>query len=430
MSTPIVEKSTTSVGRWRLVALLMLFAAWGHFNRVGISVAGSEVFIPKMGMSETQMGWVYTMFLIVYTICQLPAGWLIDRIGSPRTLTLYGVSMGVCVALIGPLGWLGLSPAALWVGLLVLRGSAGLCNAPLHPAAAHVVSDFIPPKNRAAANGLVTAGALLGIACCYPGFGWMMDKLHWPLTFVVSGLLLAGYALVWRSMTRKAAVEAAVPATDLGVQEPSGSRHVLWDGNLWLLALSYAAYGYFQYLFFYWMDYYFKNVLRVPDVESRWASFWIMLAMGAGMAFGGILTDYVCRQIGQKPGRRTIVVAGMSLAALFALLGVRAQGHINVAMCLATSMAALGICEGVFWTTATDLGRNSRGFSSAMMNTGGNLGGLISPVLTPKMAESLGWPGSIAVACAVVAVGGAVWFIIRIPDKETAEFARPSSSLT
>ena len=190
---------------------------------------------------------------------------------------------------------------------------------------------------------------------------------------------------------------------------------LLRGGNLWLLALSYAAYGYFQYLFFYWMDYYFKEVLHVPKIDARWASFWIMLAQGAGMAIGGICTDFACQRLGTVAGRRIIVMIGMGVGALFGLFGVNVNGLINVAMCLAISMAALGMCEGVFWTTATDIGGTSRGFSGAFMNTLGNVGGLISPVLTPIMAERIGWTGSITIACVIVGLGGLLWFVIKPP---------------
>jgi ACS family D-galactonate transporter-like MFS transporter len=380
------------------------------------------VFIPKFGISETQMGWVYTAFLIVYTIGMLPGGWLIDRIGSARALTIYGLTMGAFVVLTGTLGWLTSSPESLWIGLLVIRSCAGLCNAPLHPGAAHVVSDLMSPRSRATANGMVTAGALIGIAFSYPTFGWLMDRLNWPLAFVASGLMLMAYSLVWRRMTQPITTGSAwnsTSATDAGDSE--AGWHLLWHRNLWLLSLSYAAYGYFQYLFFYWMDYYFKSVLHVPDVEARWASFWIMLAMGAGMAVGGVSTDFVCRRLGNARGRRAIVVVGMGFGAVFGLLGVNVTGQINVAMCLAISMAALGMCEGVFWTTATDIGGKSRGFSGAFMNTGGNVGGLISPVLTPMMAQQLGWPGAITVACVIAAFGGAVWFAIRLPESAAPE---------
>ena len=166
------------------------------------------------------------------------------------------------------------------------------------------------------------------------------------------------------------------------------------------------------------MGYYFKEVLNVPDVEARWASFWIMLAMGAGMAFGGRITDAVCGVLDTARGRRVIVMTGMGLGAVFGLIAVNVTGLVNVAVCLALSMAAAGMVEGVFWTTATDIGGRSRGLSGAFMNTGGNLGGLFSPVLTPLMAAQIGWSGSIAVACIISGIGGLVWLLIKPPSSQ------------
>lgn len=400
---------------WRIVVLLMGFAALGHFNRVGISVAGDEWFIPRLGISETQMGWVYTAFLIVYTIGMLPGGWLIDRIGSGRALALYGVMMGTFVALTGVLGWVTNSANSLWMGLLVIRGLAGICNAPLHPGAAHAVHDVMPSQRRATANGMVTAGALIGIACCYPAFGWLMDRLTWPCAFVVSGCALIAYGVLWRLWASPSLPGPHSTASKAKQPNSPSAWLLLRHRSLWLLALSYAAYGYFQYLFFYWMGYYFKEVLNVPDVDARWSQFWIMLAQGAGMAIGGLSTDAACKLLGTTRGRRGIVVTGMGLGALFGLLGVNVTGQWNVAVCLAISMAALGMCEGVFWTTATEIGGKSRGFSGAFMNTGGNIGGLISPVLTPIMAAQMGWAGAIVVACVISGIGGLVWFLIKPP---------------
>ncbi|MDA1056120.1 MAG: MFS transporter [Planctomycetota bacterium] len=409
-----------SGNKWWIIVLLMGYAALGHFNRVGISVAGDEMFIPKLGIPETRMGWVYTAFLIVYTIGMLPGGWLIDRIGSARALTLFGLTMGTFVVLTGVLGWVTSTPESLWIGLLVIRGLAGACNAPLHPAAAHVVSDVMPIDRRASANGMITAGALIGIACCYPVFGWLMDWLTWQWTFVVGGSMLIAFGVLWWLLALPAlphprpATSAAEPASLLNETKSARSWSLLRQGNLWLLTLSYAAYGYFQYLFFYWMGYYFKEVLDVPDVQARWAQFWIMLAMGAGMAIGGRSTDIVCEMLGTMRGRRAVVLLGMGLAAVFGVIAVNVTGLVNVALCLAMSMAAAGMVEGVFWTTATDIGGKSRGLSAAFMNTGGNFGGLISPVLTPIMARQIGWSGSIVVACVISGVGGLVWFLIKL----------------
>ena len=40
-----------SGNRWRIIVLLMGYAALGHFNRLSITVAGDEMFIPKMGIN-------------------------------------------------------------------------------------------------------------------------------------------------------------------------------------------------------------------------------------------------------------------------------------------------------------------------------------------------------------------------------------------
>jgi len=270
---------------------------------------------------------------------------------------------------------------------------------------------------------MVTAGALIGIAFSYPVFGRLIDIVNWPLAFVLSGVVLIGYSLAWHQMTQRLLPSGNSSSSPCTTTDTTSRVDLclLWQRNLWLLSLSYAAYGYFQYLFFYWMSYYFESVLHVPEIEARWTSFWIMLTQGAGMAIGGMSTDFVCRHLGIAKGRRAIVVTGMGLGAIFGLLGVNVTHQMNVATCLAVSMAALGMCEGVFWTTATDIGGKSRGFSGAIMNTGGNVGGLISPILTPVMAQQMGWHGAITVACFVAAVGGALWFAIQLPERQRSD---------
>jgi MFS family permease len=410
--------------RWSIVLLLMALAGLAHFNRIAISVAGAEVFIGEGGISETRMGWVYTAFLIVYTLGMIPGGWLIDRIGPVRALTGLGLVMGTFAGLTGVPGLLALTPLHLWIGLLVIRSIAGVGNTPLHPGAAHVVSDVMPPGRRATANGMVTAGALIGIAFCYPVFGLLIDLLTWPWAFFVSGAALFGLGVVWHSIASRlipSHAAAAGPAlADAKHGTPSVPAPVDWSllrrRELWLISLSYTAFGYFQYLFFYWMDYYLKDVIHVNKVDARNDSFWITLAQGAGMALGGLCTDTVCRRVGVARGRRLIVMTGMGMGAVCALLAVSVQSEPRVVLALAASMGALGLCEAVFWTTATDVGGRNRGFAAAFMNAFGNAGGLVSPTLTPVLAQSsLGWSGAIAVACAIVAAGGLVWCWITPP---------------
>ena len=60
-----------------------------------------------------------------------------------------------------------------------------------------------------------------------------------------------------------------------------------------LVTLSYACVGYFQYMFFYWVDYYFEKVLNLPTTISQNYAAIPPLAMAVGMPLGGWLSDRI-----------------------------------------------------------------------------------------------------------------------------------------
>jgi sugar phosphate permease len=420
--------------RWLIVAMLVGLVFLAHFNRIAISVAGSERFIGH-GLSEEQMGRVYSAFLLVYTIGMLPGGWLIDRLGPRWALTQMGVGLGFCAALTGVLGVFGLAVAALYMPLLVIRGVAGASSITLHPGAARAVSLWFPLSARSFANGLVTAGALIGIAVTYPAFGWLIDKLDWPLAFVVSGAALVIAGFVWGVLAADdpaghpssnqaerdlVAAEGRVPPRSAAtVRDVLG---LFRNRSLVLLTLSYGAYSYVQYLYFYWIEYYLKNSLGLPGEKSREAAFTITMAMAVGMAFGGWGADRLGEWLGHRAGRRLVAFAGMGFCAAFSLLGVRTTDPQQIVWCFSLAFWALGTCEAIFWTTAAGLEPRNGGLACALLNTGGNGFGLLAPLLTPVIGQAFGWDKAIVVACAVCAVGGLLWLGIapeaRRPEPE------------
>jgi dipeptide/tripeptide permease len=80
-------------------------------------------------------------------------------------------------------------------------------------------------------------------------------------------------------------------------------------------------------------------------------------------------------------------------------------------------MGTLGMCEGPFWTTAVDLGGSRGGLAGAILNTGGNITGMLAPFATPLIAQYFSWQVGIEVACLFCGIGAVLWFWIAPPTE-------------
>ena len=113
------------------------------------------------------------------------------------------------------------------------------------------------------------------------------------------------------------------------------------------LTLSYAAVGYFEYLFFFWTEYYFKDVLHLPQGRSRLYSTILNLSMGVGMMLGGWVSDRLLRTWGYRWGRAAVPMAGLLTSAVLLGAGLLVQREPPALVaCFALALAAGGACEG------------------------------------------------------------------------------------
>src|SRR4029078_3268787 len=129
------------------------------------------------------------------------------------------------------------------------------------------------------------------------------------------------------------------------------------------------------------------------------------LAMLVFCPLGGWVTDRLAARYGLAVGRVVAGMPGMVLAgAAIALGGVVDSPYLAIAS-LSLGAGWLYFTVGAYWASTTDLSKAHAGTLSGLMNTGANIGGAISPTLTPWLAHQRGWPGSpgdsARVVCAV-----------------------------
>lgn len=417
------EKPSTAArlrSYWRIVALLMLVAAVGHFNRVGMSVAGNRRILEQYHFQPDQMGLVYSAFLCCYTLAMLPGGWFIDRFGARTALFVFLLASSVFVTLTASVGRIVQQPLAVWMGLLVVRSLMGVSNAPLHPAMARMVGEQVPAAARSRANGLVTFAACVGIAATYYVLGALIDRLDWPRAFLICSGLTAIVAGLWQWGT--SAVAGSVTQTT--APRLADMWRLLSHRSVLYITLSYAALGFFQYLFFYWIEYYFETVQK-QGTQARLYSTGIVLAMGLGMACGGWLSDWAAALF-PRHGKKLVPALGLFAAGAVFELGLLSPDMRLTLAAFAAAAALLGACEGPFWTAVVELGGPYGGTAAAVMNTGGNAGGTISPYLLPLLSgyftgqfgEGLGWRIGLSAAGVVSILGATLWWGVNLDRDE------------
>jgi MFS family permease len=311
------------------------------------------------------------------------------------------------------------------------------------------------------ANGLIQAAAAIGSALTFPLFGALIDGVGWPYAFVISGAVTALLALAWTTyatnhpaehrsvndaerrhlaaevgMARRSedsgqgtGVAGEAPEVTNGATDSSSWRVLLRHRSLMLLTISYGAVGYIEYLFFFWMHYYFDDVLHLGKDKSRIYAMIVNLSLGAGMLLGGAIAAALQRAYGGQRWRAVVPATGMVAAAVFLILGVLANNVIMIVIWLALAHAAVGTAEAPVWTLAVELGGRHGATAAGICNTGGNAGGLVAPILTPlvsgwitrqfEVSEQAGWQWGISLGGLIGVLGAALWLWIT-PGEDLA----------
>ena len=395
--------STLTAARRRIVALMVALSAMSYFDRTILSIAGPEV-MRELHFSETAMGSVYSAFLLSYAILMGPGGVLADRIGARLVLTLGGIGNTILTGLTG----LCSSLAGFWT----IRLGLGITTAPLYPACAGMTANWMPPRSAATVQGLVLAGSGLGSAISPIAFVALMERLGWRASFWVAALATGLLYAAWHWSVQDYPPGAAAPAHAERARGGGWSR-LLRDRNMVLLTLSYFCLNYFEYIFFYWIYYYFGEVRHMGKAESARYVTIVMLTTVVMMPLGGWITDMLVARRGIKQ-RRVVPLMAMALSAILLYAGASGWGTAATVAMLSLAFGFSESAEGAFWSSAIDFGRGSAGAAGGMMNSGGNLGGILAPVVTPLLASYFGWTAGLYFGSLMVLLGMAAWFFIDL----------------
>lgn len=416
MTTPA---SPTRKRTMVLVGLLFLISVVTYIDRVNISVTARQM-MPAFGLDNQDIGQVFSAFVLGYALCQIPGGWLGDRWGARLVLTAALLWWSIFTGLTALAGtW----PVAGLVGvtgsLLFIRFMLGIGEAVALPNFNRAIADWVPSHRRGLGIGIAIGGIGVGAAVTPPLAAWIMVNWGWQVVFYLCSVLGFVVAAFWlfaatdRSLRRSPPHFPARSAP--GMRNPG--PHVPWRSlathpTLRWLVLSYSCLGYVAYVYMSWFYLYLVNVRGFDVLRGGWFASAPFLAILVFCPLGGWLTDRLAASHGLAKGRFFVGITGMLFAGAAIAAGGLAASPAVAIIALSLGAGWLYFSVGAYWASTADLSKTHAGTLSGLMNTGANLGGAISPSLTPWIADQWGWAAALGAAALIAVAGGAMWLKI------------------
>src|SRR6266699_2216166 len=184
--------------RWFLVFGLFILSAVAYLDRVNISIAGSSI-AAEYHLSNVQLGWIFSAFLVGYALFQTPGGWLADRLGPRRVLTAGVLWWGIFTALTAVVSTKIAFTVLLFAAVRFLLGAG---EAIIYPASNQFVSRWIPSAERGIANGLIFAGVGVGAGATPFLITYIMFHYGWRWSFWMSAIIGLAAGVVWYVIAR------------------------------------------------------------------------------------------------------------------------------------------------------------------------------------------------------------------------------------
>ncbi len=393
-----------------------------YMDRVNISTAAS-VFKVELGLSNTELGIVFSAFAYPYLACQVLGGWFGDRFGARRTLVICGLVWSVATMLTGLAGSM--------ASLIAVRVMLGLGEGATFPLATRAMSTWLPGGKSGWAQGITHAAARLGNAITPPLVVALIALVSWRGSFFVMGLISLAWVIAWglyyrddpsthRGVTPEELARMPAPRPVGVIRAPTP-----WGPLIRRIApvtFVYFCYGWTLWTFLTWVPQFMQNAYKLDLKNTALFTFVVFFGGVVGDALGGWLSDYIYRRTGSLTmARRNLVIFGLlgSFLCSAPILVITDPWLATIALGGAFFFAELTI--GPMWAIPMDIAPAHSGTASGLMNSGSAFAAIVSPVVFGWIIDKTGnWSLPFYGTMGLLLVGTAAAFLMRPEETFTA----------
>ncbi len=433
-----IEK-TKSKGRWYILLLISLMYLITYLDRVNISTV-APVISKEFGFNKVTMGLIFSAFVWSYALFQVPGGWLGDRFGPRRVLTLIVTYWSIMTALT--------AAATGALSFAVLRFLFGIGEAGAFPVATRGMQLWFPRQERGLVQGITHSASRFGAAVAPPIVVLIMSTLGWHWVFYICGVAGILWSVLWaltyrnlpedHALVNKAELEyirGTDAAGNVNKANVEAKATVPWgvllkSPNMWAIMCAYFTYVYCLWIFLSWLPSYLVEFRHFTLIKVGIFASLPLFAGVVGDTVGGLASDWLLKKTGNaRIARRSVAIVGLLGCVTFILPAALTENPYTAVYCLTAAMFFLECTIGPSWAVPMDVGGKHSGTVSGMMNMAGNFGGALSPTVFGILVQYGSWQAPFIVAAVLLVLGAGVWAFWLDPDAPVLESSKAKGPL-
>jgi MFS transporter, ACS family, glucarate transporter len=369
---------------WKYVIIILLFLGWsiGNFDRFFMNYAILGI-SKDLQLSASQTGIVLSSFFAGYALMQIPGGWLADRFGFRKIITIAVFAWSVFTIMSG-MAW-------SFMSLILIRFLFGLGEGSFFPSASKGIASWFPQNERSRAMSfMLTSGTIMGVIT--PIIGTQsMQSVGWRMIFYIAGAIGIIFVLLYVFFLKERK-GSTVGITENPAKSKAPLREVLKTPIIWNLFIAYFAIYAVQWGLMAWMPTYL--------VEARNLDLTSVGYISAIPAFAGIIamigSGYILDKLPE--GKDKVIAAIFAvLTAVFLYLMAFAP---NIAMfAVYQSVVTVFMSFNIILIISAPLKMLSEevvGTANGFINTGAQFAGVLTPMLIGFLVDA--FDGSYTVA--------------------------------
>lgn len=310
MTKPDVDRHA-----WYALAILTFINMFNYVDRWVVSAVVESIKRSELALTDTQLGFVGTGFIVVYALTSPIFGPLGDKRARPPLIAI-GVALWSIATALGGFA------RGFW-SLFVARSTVGVGEAAYGTIAPAVLADHFPIERRGRVLAFFYMAIPVGSAAGYVLGGLVDQRFGWRAAFWIAGapgILLSLLVLLVKDPPR--GIHDAPTITPVGGNKWHEVYGRLLRNRPYRLAvLGYGAYTFALGGLAFWMPAFLERVRGMPRAEATVTFGVIALATGfVGTFLGGWLGDYFLPRSRQSylwvSGIATLIAAPITFVAL------------------------------------------------------------------------------------------------------------------